>query len=304
MTLVHSTGEISPPKYPVWPVINDEEPDRDLAEQIRRGLEILNKDLPTPFADMPRYRLTWAGSETRFWFGYTTLRYREKLVRKQVGWLVPELNGKDQPKVDPKTGKTMFHQLDINHDKWPQWAKKFKSRMMIPDWYYFDIGRQCYVIEEYIDPAEASLGWDRLSKAYELTTGRVVDILGPEPTRGAYVPVLWICDEETGAYIPPNPWHLDVVTRAHHKRNTEGKAQDRPGGAYSESTMHDAMLRYYAAAEERLEEDMKILDYNVEEAVMKTLTNAGHFGNIAPQIQVPTMPSASEQPVSEDTDNG
>lgn len=300
MELLHSTGTISPPKYPIWPAINSEKPDLGAAEMIREGLEVLNRDLPTPFADMPRYRLAWAGEETRFWFGFTTMRYRAKLVRRQLGWLVQEEDSKGKPKFDKK-GKPVFHQFVLNPDQWPPWAKKFKApgKVHIPDYYYFDVGHQYYVIEEYIGPDEACKGWDRLRGAHNLTTGEQVDIMGAAPTRGAYVPVLRICNEEDGeSYVTPNPWHLDIVTRAHYKRNQEGKDRDRPGGAVSDNTFADIMWRYYEAAEERLEEDMKLLDNVVEEAYDKVLIDAG-VRDKKLQIQVPVMPSASEQPASE-----
>lgn len=268
---------------------------------IQAGLDVLNKDLPTPFDDMPRYRLTWAGEETRFWFGYTTLRYREKLVRKQVGWLVQETDGKDKPKF--AKGKPVFHQFELNPDKWPAWAGKYKSpgRVHIPDFYYFDIGQQIYVIEEYIGPDEACNGWDRYRTAHELTTGELVDIMGAAPTRGAYVPVLRICDENNGeTYVTPNEWHLDIVTKAHYKRNLQGKDRDRPGGSLSENTFADIMWRYYEAAEQRLEEDMKLLDNVVEESYNKVLTDAGILEKKL-QIQVPI---SYEQPASEGATDG
>lgn len=268
---------------------------------IREGLEVLNRDLPTPFADMPRYKLVWGGEETRFWFGFTTMKYRAKLIRRQVGWLVQDLDSKGKPKFD-KHGKPDFHQFDINPDKWPAWAKKFKSpgRVHIPDFYYFDVGHQFYVIEEYIGPEEACKGWDRLRGAHDLSDGTMVDIMGAAPTRGAYIPVLKICSEtEDQTYEIPTKWHLDIVTRAHYKRNALGKDRDRPGGAPSDDTFAEVMRRYYEAAEERLEEDMKLLDNVVEEAYGKVLTDAGVLDKRI-QIQVPAI----EHPASEVATNG
>lgn len=283
---LHATGNFEPPRYPTVPIIVNEYPDREAAESFRSDLAKLNKLSPTPFADMPRYRLVEGWNRIRFWCGYDTSRYPDKIIKKHVGWLIHLKDKKGKPLYD-KAGEPEFFQLPLNLEEWPSWAEKYKGSdtIKIPDMYFFTVGRMAYIVEEWLSPEVACKNWERNRYAIHLTDGSRLDVMGEPPRKGDYTPVLVITDEQ-GRYETPTKWHFEIVESAHKLREKLGKDNERPGGETTDEALGRTMRAYQEALYKQVEKD----EEEFAEYAMERYNRVAHKLNemTKPQFTVPS----------------
>lgn len=245
----HALGPIQPPPYPVVPVINDELPYREAAEWFKRELAALSRDLPTPYRNMPRYRLVFGGKATKFWCGYRVMRYPWKRIKQQAGWFIHLRDPKTNQLLYDDRGDANLLQMPESFDDWPAEYESYKAatELHIPAIFLFDIGKQCYIVEEWIAPSVARKGWDSMRKAYNIATGETLDVLGPEPDQGAYVPILWLSLDEDGTTPEaPSNWWLEILKEAHHRRLHDPHG-DKPGEGLSDSALEGHVLNTWRA---------------------------------------------------------
>lgn len=295
---IHATGNFEPPQYPTVPIIVNEYPDAEAAESFRRDLDQLNRYSPTPYADMPRYRLVEGWNRTRFWCGYDTSRYPDRIIKKQVGWLIHLKDKKGRPLYD-KDGQPEFKQMPLNPEEWePEMLKLYGGldTIKVPDIYLFTVGRMNYIVEEWVAPKVACENWDTNRHAVDISTGAKLDVMGEPPLRGDYTPVLVIADELTGAYETPTKWHFEIIERAHKIREQVGHEDDRPGeGGTSLESLERTMKAYLQAIHEAAVKD----EEEFSELAMERYNRMAHYinGETKPQVTVPS--SYGEQPEPE-----
>lgn len=284
---LHATGSFEPPRYPTVPIMVNERPDSAAAESFRRDLDSLNRKNPTPFADMPRYRLVEGWNRVKFWCGWDTSRYPDRIIKRQVGWLVHLRDKRDRPLYD-KEGRPQLKQLPMNPEDWPSEFQKYSgpSSIKVPDVYFFMVGRMNYIVEEWISPELACKGWDENRYAVDVSSGEKLDVLGAPPVRGDYIPVLVIADEVTGGYETPSRWHFDIIEAAHKLREERGRAESRPGYEVSMESLRDAAAAYHEAAMKAVEKD----EEEFAELAMEKYSRVAHRLNESykPQVIVPS----------------
>jgi hypothetical protein len=260
-----AVGSFEPPRYPIRavPTPDEEIPDKDVAAEFQRELDVLNRQLPTPYKDWRRYRITFGGIELRNFCGYKTMRYRWKLLMREIGVRIWLRDKRGQLLWDTRGGKPaepmLSDDLPHNPDDWPAWAEPYKpggpwQSQQLPARYFFDVGKQLWHVEEYIDPDVACEDWAKYRWG-RMANGTVIDILGKEPVMGAYVPVMVIQHPEVeGLYATPTAEHLQIIGDAHMLRMSKGHTH-RPGAPLGEEAVRDFVERYYKALEMQQQRD-------------------------------------------------
>lgn len=285
-------GSLAVPKYPVTPVLTHDPPDQDRQKWFQGELDKLSSEYPTGSKDMPRYRIVWGGKRTRFYCGYTTMRYRFSLTIRQVGWTVHARDVKKTLQFDNKTGRPRLIELPVDKDSWtPEQQALYGKDIHIPAKTIFDVGVQNYYVEEWIPPTVACAGWDDIRYAYT-PAGLRVDVLGPKPALGAYVPILQIADaRQHGLYAPPHQGHLDFIVEAHKARGDDPRydPQDVEGSA---KKLHVYFLeKYLAAYDAMIEKESRQMRENIggiiDQNVIAAKRASSSAGPVAQSSNIP-----------------
>lgn len=179
----------------------------------------------------PRLKLEWGGEETRVFLKQKVAKYRYATKRKVVAY---RAYGNPTAKMKKDRFDTIIYESDLRevHEKYPQFRKRILDQIE----YIFDIPVANWFICQWISPQKACIGWKEASVHRE--GFQEMEVLGPEPVEGYYLPVFQFSDpEHPGLYIEPNEDGLLIVKQLmkEHEANLfmRGVHIDEPGNDYT-----------------------------------------------------------------------